>query len=91
MNEVGQPAILTIGKSPQVVAFITHGDSSGCRRSLPANLNVHVSVGGNIPVPTRVAVRPAVGGDNDEILIPARRDERHPAVKPGPAAAGGDA
>jgi hypothetical protein len=90
MNERRQPAILTIYKNPQIVAFITRGDPSGCRGSLPADLNVHVRVGGDVPVPSRVAVRPAVRGDNDEILIPARIDERHRAVKPGPAAAGGE-
>jgi hypothetical protein len=85
MDEPRQPPILAIRKSPQFVAFITRGDPGGCRGSLPADLNVDVRVGADVPVPSRVVVRSAIRSDHDEILIPTCVDQRHCAITPGPS------
>jgi hypothetical protein len=60
MDEPREPTILSIHKRPQAVAFITDGGPGGRRGSLPAELDIHAGVGGDVQVPTRMMVRPAV-------------------------------
>ncbi len=90
VDEPREPSILPVHKRPEVVAFVTDGDTGGRRGTLPAELDVHVRVGGDVQVPGRMVVRPAVRTDNDEIPVPACVDQGHGAIEPGPATTCGE-
>jgi hypothetical protein len=90
VDDPREPTILAIQKSPQTIAFLTCGDPGGRRGSLPADLNMHVRVGADVQVPSRMVVRPAVRTDNDEISFPAGVDQRHGAIEPRAATACGE-
>lgn len=85
VDEPRQSPVLAIGKSPEFVAFVTRGNPSGCRHSLPADLNVDLRVGADVPVPSRVVGRSAVRGDDDEILVPTCVDQTHRMITAGPS------